>query len=365
MRLAFFNVENLFARAAVLNVGADNFDPTLLDRLAGLRRELARESYAGREETIVRMYQRLDHVITISEERDNLLRRDRQGRVVGLVAKGRVDWDGGIRLREARLSQQNRANTACVIQAIAPDVIAFAEVENRRILERFNEELLGNRFPYAMLIDGNDERGIDVGVLSRFPIGTVHTHIFDERDSRRIFHRDCLEVGIQLPGAPPLILLVSHFKSRRPGRPGEPDSDLLRRHEAERVAEIAQRYDLRGHYVAFVGDLNDTKEREARTLQALWQVPNFAEALESKFPAMTQEQLWTFYFAPERLPQKMDFMFASAPLLARLKNAGIERRGMFDLATRSGGREQSLPTVTGREDAASDHAAIWADFDFP
>lgn len=364
MRLAFFNIENLFARAAILNVGADNFDPTLLDRLSSLRKELARESYAGREATIVRMYEALDHVIIISEERDNLLRRDRQGRVVGLAAKGRGDWDGSIRLREARLSQQNRANTASVIQAIAPDVIAFAEVENRRMLERFNEELLGRRFPYAMLIDGNDERGIDVGVLSRFPIGSVHTHIFDERDGRRIFHRDCLEVGIQLPGAPPLILLVSHFKSRRPGRPGEPDSDALRRYEAERVAQIAKRYDLSRELVAFVGDLNDTKEREPRALQALWQVPDWREAFETRFAGTAQEDLWTFYFAAERLPQKLDFMFASKPLLARLKNAGIERRGMFDLATRSGGREQSLPTVTSREDAASDHAAIWADFDF-
>jgi hypothetical protein len=93
-------------------------------------------------------------------------------------------------------------------------------------------------------------------------------------------------------------------------------------------------------------------------------VSNLAEVFETQFPGKTQEELWTFYFAPEQLRQKMDFMFASQALLAKLKDAGIERGGMFDLAAGSGGREQSLATVTSQEDAASDHAAIWADFEF-
>lgn len=38
MRLAFYNVENLFARAAILNVAAENFDSAALDRLSSLRK---------------------------------------------------------------------------------------------------------------------------------------------------------------------------------------------------------------------------------------------------------------------------------------------------------------------------------------
>jgi hypothetical protein len=136
MRVAFFNVENLFARAAVFNVGADHYDSAVLDRLSSLRKELARESYAGREEIIVRLYERLDHVVSVNEERDNLMRRNRQGRVVGLVAKGRADWDGSLRLKDARLRQHNRANTARVIETIAADAAraasAVASVQSRR-----------------------------------------------------------------------------------------------------------------------------------------------------------------------------------------------------------------------------------------
>jgi endonuclease/exonuclease/phosphatase family metal-dependent hydrolase len=363
LRFAFFNVENLFARASVLNVAARDFDPAVLDRLSSLRKELARESYAGHEESILRLFERLQPFIAINEERDNLLRRDRQGQVVGLVASGRADWDGSIRLKDARLNQQNRGNTAHTIASVAPDVLALAEVENRRVLQRFNEELLGRRYPYAMLIDGNDERGIDVGVLSRFPIDTVRTHVFDERDGRRIFHRDCLEVGIRLPSGAPLALLVSHFKSRRSGRAGEADADSLRRHEAERVAQIMQSYDLAKQLVLFCGDLNDTKERPPQALQALWNVGSAAEVFETKFPSLSQEELWTFYYAPDEQRQKIDFMFASSALLARMRDADIERRGMHDLRARSDGREQSFPSITRAEDAASDHGLLWADFD--
>jgi len=34
-------------------------------------------------------------------------------------------------------------------------------------------------YPYILLIDGNDPRGIDVAILSRYPIIDVKTHIFD------------------------------------------------------------------------------------------------------------------------------------------------------------------------------------------
>ena len=30
-----------------------------------------------------------------------------------------------------------------------------------------------------MVIDGNDERGIDVGLVTRFPVGTMRSHVDD------------------------------------------------------------------------------------------------------------------------------------------------------------------------------------------
>ena len=44
-------------------------------------------------------------------------------------------------------------------------------------------------YPYILLIDGNDPRGIDVAIMSRHPIMDISTHIFD------------------IPGAPPIFAL--------------------------------------------------------------------------------------------------------------------------------------------------------------
>ena len=45
----------------------------------------------------------------------------------------------------------------------------------------------GNPFTHVMVIDGNDERGIDVGLMTRkdFPIGFMRSHV-DDRTARRL-----------------------------------------------------------------------------------------------------------------------------------------------------------------------------------
>jgi len=45
-------------------------------------------------------------------------------------------------------------------------------IENRPTLKRFVEQVLDAQFeftyPHRMVIDGNDDRGIDLGILSKF-----------------------------------------------------------------------------------------------------------------------------------------------------------------------------------------------------
>lgn len=61
------------------------------------------------------------------------------------------------------------------IQAMDLDVLAVQEVEDIEALRDFNREFLGGMYTNAVLIEGNDPRFIDVGVLSKadFPVGAV------------------------------------------------------------------------------------------------------------------------------------------------------------------------------------------------
>jgi hypothetical protein len=108
--------------------------------------------------------------------------------------------------------------TAKVITENDPDIIAVQEVENLEALLQFNSNYLKNfKYPYAMVIDGNDPRGIDVGIFSRFDFANIRTHRFEtikNNHGEKIFSRDCLEVELKIPGTKNLTFLINHLKSK-------------------------------------------------------------------------------------------------------------------------------------------------------
>ena len=63
---------------------------------------------------------------------------------------------------------------------------------------------------------------------------------------------------------------------------------------------------------------------------------------------------WTYHYKNQK--SQIDYILASGPLNAL--EAGIERRGIFGV-----NGVQHFPSVTADTNAASDHAAVWADFD--
>ncbi len=186
--------------------------------------------------------------------------------------RGRDDWAGAIDFREEALSGPQVAALAKVIKRVDADVIVLNEVEDRRTLEAFNAQSLGRRYAYAILFEGNDARGIDIGVLSKHPVIALRTNVFTadpaepkRRDGSagRLFERDCLELAIALPdGAGELGLLATHFKSKR-GR-DESDTDPKRLRQSAEIARIvAERYakDGRPRRVVVAGDLNERPDR--------------------------------------------------------------------------------------------------------
>ena len=73
-----------------------------------------------------------------------------------------------------------------------------------------------------MVIDGNDDRGIDVGVLTRagYEIVAIRSHVDDDgRSSATVFSRDCPEYLITTPTGARLVVLVNHLKSKGYGSP--------------------------------------------------------------------------------------------------------------------------------------------------
>ena len=109
-----------------------------------------------------------------------------------------------------------------------------------------------------MLIDGNDDRGIDVAIMTRedYPIVSIASHVDDAIGRSCIFSRDCPQFEIRTAKGNPLFVLVNHLKSK--GFGSKAASDARRQRQARRVKEIYDELVSKHRFVAIIGDLNDT-----------------------------------------------------------------------------------------------------------
>lgn len=158
---------------------------------------------------------------------------------------------------------------AASIRALNADVLAVEEVENRGYLERFVSVFLPDMgYRHVVLIEGNDTRGIDIGLLSRVPVGkaTSHRHVaFAGADgSLRRFNRDLLAVTLQPADARSIEMWVLHLKSNAGGRE---EAEPIRLAEAQAVRQMLDE-ELGANPEARIivaGDFNDTPDSVSTT----------------------------------------------------------------------------------------------------
>jgi endonuclease/exonuclease/phosphatase family metal-dependent hydrolase len=156
--------------------------------------------------------------------------------------------------------------TGRVIQSIGADVIALVEADNRPSLVKFHDDVLALAEPaitydHIMLIDGNDDRGIDVAIMTGkgFRIKSMRSHVDDGRTANA---SSAATAPIPHPDARgTLIVMINHFKSK--GFGSQAESSAKRRLQAERAAAIYRKLrDNGARHVAVVGDFNDTPDSE-------------------------------------------------------------------------------------------------------
>jgi endonuclease/exonuclease/phosphatase family metal-dependent hydrolase len=232
---------------------------------------------------------------------------------------------------------------------VPPDILCFQEVENIQAIRVFNQRYLNDYYPYSLLIDGYDTRNIDVGLLSRFPIRGIRTHIDDVYKESgpkvgRIFSRDCLEAEIELPDGTLLTLFINHLKSKLVIREeGETDEEYAMRvkdchqrrlDQAQAVCDcVRERFEDRGDALyAVVGDFNDTAL--SPWVAPLLESPYLTDIVSTYRPVNDR---WTHYWRSKNHVSQIDFILASRALAERVARVveaesshipHIERRGL-------------------------------------
>jgi endonuclease/exonuclease/phosphatase family metal-dependent hydrolase len=368
VRIAGYNVENLFDRVRALDQRTWSAGRPVLEAYHRLTVLLEEGEYTPDIRTdIVRQLRRLDLVrgdvarfARLRQNRGRLVRRPRTGGVE-IVAGGRGDWIGWVELTTDRVDELAMLNTARVMEDVAADILGVVEAESRTALKRFTDAALltGERpsYPQVMVVEGNDERGIQVGVLAteEYPLVAQRSHVDDTDAGGRIFSRDCPEYHFGTPTGGRLVVLVNHFKSK--GYGGKLVSDAIRRRQAARVAAIYRELLAAGiPDVVVLGDLNDTPDSEP--LAPLLRDTDLRDI--STHPSFDDGgRPGTYGYCTAR--NKLDYVLLSPSLLARVTGGGIWRTGVW------GGRRGTLwpiyDTMTRPVHAGSDHAAIYADVD--
>jgi endonuclease/exonuclease/phosphatase family metal-dependent hydrolase len=227
------------------------------------------------------------------------------------------------------------------------DVLAVQEVEDIDTLRSFNRDHLAGKYPHVALVEGNDPRLIDVGVLSKLPIGGITswqqaTH--REDPGVPVFGRDLLEVDIMGPTRSRKLftIFVNHLKShyvdfREDPVAGEEANSQRRRRQAEMVATIVKARTRPSSKYIVLGDMNDPAESpllEAFTSDSNLRLVN-ALAAPQEMGVMKKDDpppastAWTHRFKQSGKPAQYelyDQIWLSPPLAERLAESWILRR---------------------------------------
>ena len=378
MRIASFNVENLFARPNVFRETDLSIGKPILDAYGEVNALISKSEYKPADKKRIRQLLVILDIYT--KNANGAIRRkqvvhpkwawlrknrgtfDREPQdtteSVEITADGRASWIGWIELAKEPTNEIGTRITARVISEVNADIIGIVEAEDRPSLVRFNAELLGGMYGHVMLIDGNDERGIDVAIMTRagFDIVSICSNV-DRMDAvGTVFSRDCPQFEIRTPGGALIHVLVNHFKSQSGG------GGAKRMRQAVAVRAIANDLVQQGKHVVVLGDLNEGPATAGA------QAMNLMPLFDNNSPLTDCYSLPGFdvgnkpgTFDSCGLRNRLDYIFVSTGLQPSFTGGAVFRKGVWgDRVTRPTAWE-TYPEITKSVEQASDHSLVFVD----
>jgi endonuclease/exonuclease/phosphatase family metal-dependent hydrolase len=282
------------------------------------------------------------------------------------------------------LSDDSRQMCAQAIRDTRADVVCLQEVDNKTILNDFHDRYIkkstGINYGWRRLIEGNDNRGIDVAVMAkdRITVKSHAEHTFEQFDlfnddladyglnpGDRIFRRDSLEVNLKVDDKP-LTLFVCHLKSMSNGRD---ETIPVRKAETKAVIRIiTEKFgnDTANSDWLILGDLNDYTHQNGIAVADSGLTPlfenDFSFNLVKNLPV---EKRWTQFYPAGQSIQQLDYILVSPAIQQKNPNVkpDIIRSGQ---PFRVPGIENEIryPRVGFDRPKASDHCPVAVEIEF-
>ncbi|MBX3040865.1 MAG: hypothetical protein KF789_09190 [Bdellovibrionaceae bacterium] len=266
-------------------------------------------------------------------------------------------------------TEAQREALARIIRKSDPDIMTWVEVENYRAAELFSDRYLDKKYQ-VFLIEGNDQRGIDVAVLVKkdLPFEVEYRSLKDlteikdapvhpQQGENKVFSRDLpMAIFRRLEDGVPreeFILLSTHYKSQR----GDQGSFPKRLQQAE-ATELAVRY-LRQEFgeelpILLTGDFNNNVPTSPE-FAPIWRA-GFKDSFDLSPNPIPKDRRGTHYYFPMKGPaefNQLDGFLISGQGKYRVESALIlphlDEKGLALPHPRNYGERQAR---------ASDHLAV-------
>ena len=385
MRLATYNVENLFARARALDPADPARGQPALSAYEEFNRIAARPVYSDEDKAAMlaaletlRVFVRTrggrrpnpdlfgDAFAVLRENRGDFLAApaDAEPRI---VATGRASWNGWVDLIVDPVDEIATRMTARVVADVAADVLCVVEAESRPSLVKFNDELLDRRRPRHAR-----RRQRPRGTTSASSASTASRSTGSAATSTcpTLCRRQPL-VQPRLPGVPAApadrcraYMVLNHLKSQS-FTSGDPDP--LRTRQATEVRAIYDRLRAAGaEFIAVVGDFN--KRPDHASLRPLLGPDSplvdaySLAAFTGLFDPLDHDRERPGSFQSCTIGNRLDYLLLSPELAGRVTAAWCFRRGSGAAVQRERPRLwDAYPEITSARHAASDHGGVWVE----
>lgn len=383
VRIASFNVENLFQRPKAFNPFDWDAGEPVVAAYKRFNSLISKERYTTADKSKM-----IDDLITLDIYRLGTtgvvrkaprsddpqwawLRKNRGSfdlepsdirESVEIVADGRADWIGWVELAVAPTNEIGVEMTAKVVRELDAHIIGIVEAEDRPSLVRFNEDMLDDMYRHVMLVDGNDDRGIDVGLMTAdgFDIESIRSNVDLRVRGDEVFDRDCPQYEVTRKDGVSIHVLVNHFKSQIRGGGGP-----RRRLQAKQVRKIVESLVAQGEHVVVLGDLNEGPKKETKPV-----AENLAALFDPAGPLVDCYGLPTFDVGPKPgsfqscgIRDRLDYILISKSLEPAFKRGKAFRKGLWGDRKSRPDAWETYGEMTEAIHQASDHAALAIELD--
>ena len=320
IRIASYNVENLFARPKAFDGSDWSIGEPILAAYEEVNRLFQKPFYDDADK--VRITALLITLDIYSINANGVARRKRS-------SNPRWAW---LRKNRGSFDREPRDNTQSVviIATVRDDWIGLVELA----VQPFKETRTG------------------------FPIRRITSNVDLEDNVGEVLSRDCPQFEVATPTGETIHILVNHFKTQSGG------GGSKRERQAMAVRTIVDRLTSTGEHVVVMGDLNEGPRNVDSTVE------NFSALYTNNSPLADCYSLPQFDTGPRPgtynscgIRNRLDYIFVSESLTNTVVSGGVFRKGLWGTRKSRPDNWETYQEMNRSEEQASDHAAVFIDLD--